>query len=122
MTNSAFSVYFDGGCPLCRKEIEFYRRMRGADAINWLDLTQSNDSDLCDGLTCEIALKRFHIRNRNGTILSGADAFIALWKELPSTRWLGHVIGLPGLRQIAELAYRAFLPVRPYLQKAVAGT
>ncbi|CRI64811.1 hypothetical protein THIOKS12130002 [Thiocapsa sp. KS1] len=37
-TMTAFTAYFDGGCPLCSKEIAHYRRIDKAGAIHWVDL------------------------------------------------------------------------------------
>ncbi len=30
------TVYYDGTCPLCRREIAFYRRCAGATSIVWV--------------------------------------------------------------------------------------
>lgn len=41
------TVYYDGACPLCRREIEFYRRRRGADAIEWVDAAVGDARSCC---------------------------------------------------------------------------
>ncbi len=30
-------VFFDGACPLCAREIEFYQKQEGASGIAWVD-------------------------------------------------------------------------------------
>ena len=30
-------VFFDGACPLCAREIEFYQKQEGASRIAWVD-------------------------------------------------------------------------------------
>jgi uncharacterized membrane protein len=53
----------------------------------------------------------------NGVMLSGAAAFAAMWRAIPLLRPLGWAARLPLLERGLELAYRAFLKVRPLLQK-----
>ena len=31
-------LFYDGGCPLCRREIAHYRRLDRAGQIHWLDI------------------------------------------------------------------------------------
>lgn len=104
-------VYFDGACPLCRREIAFYRRRRGADGIEWIDLSESL-ADPAPDLTRDAALARFHLRDADGRLRSGAAAFVRLWQALPLFRPLGLVIALPGPIHVAEWFYRVFLVVR----------
>jgi predicted DCC family thiol-disulfide oxidoreductase YuxK len=108
------TVYFDGSCPLCRAEIGLYQKADGGERIEWCDV--SNNA-LPTGMTRETAMARFHVSNDKGELVSGARAFIALWLSLPRWRWLGLVASLPPLPWVLEGAYRAFLPIRPYLQK-----
>ncbi len=122
MSNSNPTVFFDGSCPLCRREIAFYQRQRGADAIDWHDVSSmSGEACVAPGLDCASAMKRFHVRNADGEIKSGATAFAELWTWLPAFRWAGRLARLPGIVHVLELAYRAFLPVRPRLQSLFAA-
>lgn len=34
------TVYFDGGCPFCGREIATYRQVRGGNAISWVQRKQ----------------------------------------------------------------------------------
>ena len=111
------TVYYDGACPLCRAEISHYKGERGADAICFRDASAFT-GDLPQGLSREQALARFHVRRADGSMVSGALAFIEIWKLLPRWRWAARIAGLPGVALLMEGAYRLFLPLRPFLAKA----
>lgn len=55
--------------------------------------------------------------SRDGELLSGARAFLALWAELPGWRSLAMAGRLPGTAWTMELSYRLFLRWRPTLQR-----
>lgn len=114
-TPAQCEVFFDGACPLCRAEIGLYQRS-GAKAR----FTNVADAGAApEEIGQAAALKRFHVRKADGTLVSGAAAFAELWKATPGWRWLGHVCALPPLVWIGEGLYRLFLIFRPSLQKAV---
>lgn len=114
MQTPELTVYYDGSCPLCRREIAMYRRLRGADRLHWLDV--SAGGPLGEDLSCEAAMRRFHVRDAQGRLFSGGAAFARLWQALPGWRALGWLLAFPPLSWLLELAYRAFLPLRPRLQ------
>jgi len=66
------TVYYDGACPLCRREIDFYRRRSGGDSVAWVDAAAFEDHLISPDLTRADALARFHVRLPNGTLESGA--------------------------------------------------
>ena len=108
-TTAPLQVYFDGGCPICAREIAFYRARPGAAGFAWIDVSREEPGP---GLTREAALARMHVRRPDGTLLSGAAAFAEMWQRMPGFTWLGRIVALPPMRVMAELAYRGFLRAR----------
>jgi predicted DCC family thiol-disulfide oxidoreductase YuxK len=106
------TLYYDGGCPVCTREIGFYQRRRGAERIRWINLAQCEDSELGTDLSREAAYARLHARLPGGELISGAQAFAALWWELPAFRLAGRVAALPGIVQALDWGYRGFLKAR----------
>ncbi|MBX9796026.1 thiol-disulfide oxidoreductase DCC family protein [Sphingomonas sp.] len=110
------TVWYDGACPLCTREIALMRRLDRRGAIDFVDVATG------DGGGCPIdraaLLARFHAAE-NGVLLSGAAAFAAMWRAIPLLRPLGLMARLPGMEWLLERAYRAFLRARPWLQKSL---
>jgi len=111
------TVYYDGACPLCRKEIGWYQKQRGAEQIQWRDVSRSPDDNVAADLCTADALRRFHVRKTDGTLVSGAAAFAELWLRLPRFKLFGALSKLPFISQFAELMYRLFLKIRPFVQR-----
>jgi predicted DCC family thiol-disulfide oxidoreductase YuxK len=113
------AVLYDGACPLCRREIGLYRRLRPNTPVCYADVSDPA-LPLPPGTTREQLLARFHVRSRDGELLSGAQAFLALWAALPGWRWLAMAGRLPGATWAMERGYRYFLRWRPALQRLAA--
>jgi predicted DCC family thiol-disulfide oxidoreductase YuxK len=111
--SSPVSVYYDGACPVCTREIETYRRLARSGEVRWVDVSSCAVGDLGDGLDRTEALGRFHLRDGAGRLVSGVDAFIALWARLPGFGLLARLASLPPARMVLGLGYRGFLRVRP---------
>ena len=105
-------VFYDGGCPICSREIAFYRARPGAEGFECVDVVNSPEQALGPGLSREAALARMHVRLADGKLLSGAAAFAAMWRRMPGFRLLGRLLAIPPFGAIAELGYRGFLRVR----------
>ena len=108
------TVYFDGSCSLCRAEIGYYRRKDHDHALCFVDISETSAAPP-EGITQERAMKRFHVRARDGRVLSGAAAFLEVWTRLPRWRWAARAASLPGALIALEWGYRIFLPVRPFI-------
>lgn len=118
--HNTLTVYYDGSCPLCRREIAWYQKQRGASVIAWEDVSGISEALVADDLETDAAMRRFHLRTRDGSLVSGAAAFSELWRNLPKFKPLGYFVGLPVVSSIAEMAYRLFLKVRPWIQRRCA--
>jgi predicted DCC family thiol-disulfide oxidoreductase YuxK len=113
------TVLYDGACPLCRREIGIYRGLqprRSDSPVCFADVSDAT-LPLPPGTTREQLLARFHVRDRDGELLSGAQAFLALWAALPGWHWLAMVGRVPGAAWVMERTYRLFLRWRPALQR-----
>ena len=106
------TVYFDGACPVCTREISLYRRQPGAEGLCWVDAAACEAGALGADLTRPQALARLHVRGANGELVSGAAAFIALWAALPRTAWLARLLDHRPVVWLLDAAYRGFLRLR----------
>lgn len=106
------TVYYDGACPVCSREIAQYRRARGAENLQFIDVTACDVAALGDDLTREQALAAMHVRRPDGTLVQGARAFGDIWAALPAFRPLAWAMRVPGAGWVADLGYAGFLRVR----------
>jgi predicted DCC family thiol-disulfide oxidoreductase YuxK len=112
---SEVTVWFDGGCPLCVREIALMRRLDRRGRIDFVDVA--------DGASgCPIdrgaLLARFHAADADG-LHGGAAAFAAMWRAIPVLRPLGLVARNRRVLAVLEWMYVRFLRVRPRLQAVV---
>ena len=111
-------VFFDGGCPLCRKEIGVYKDADKAGKIFWLDVSAEQQAEPLP-LPREKLLARFHVQSPEGQLISGARGFIEMWRQLPRWRWLAAACRIPGAPTLLEIGYRGFLKLRPVIQRTM---
>ncbi len=101
-------VIYNASCPICSREVEGYRRYAEARALP-LQFDDMNTADLAAlGLTPEDAARRLHVV-RDGALLAGLPAFVALWGEMPRFRWLARLVSLPVVRPVAHATYERIL-------------
>ena len=114
------TVWFDGSCPLCRREVALLRRLDRDRAVAFVDVGTGDGA--CPIDRAEL-LNRFHAREGDGPMLSGAAAFAAMWRVLPLLRPLGLMARRPAVLAVLERLYRLFLRLRPptAAQRACAG-
>ncbi|MCE2907723.1 MAG: demethoxyubiquinone hydroxylase family protein [Burkholderiaceae bacterium] len=111
------TVLYDGGCPLCRREIAHVQGLSQRQGDAGLCFVDISADAACDAAERAALLARFHVQRGDGTRLDGAAAFVAMWQRLPGWRWLARAARLPGALPLLEAAYRGFLRVRPALQR-----
>ena len=114
-------VFFDGSCPLCSREIKFYRRLAGSNKCDWIDVNSMIAGKIPSKFTREDLLNRFHVEHPTEGFLSGALAFGMLWSEIFGRSWIYKFVNWPIVTFVAELAYRGFLPLRKILKGKLAS-
>ena len=101
------TVFYDGSCPICLREIKFYRRLAGSDRVDWVDLSDDTIT-LPEGIFLEDALSELHVQKSDGQIVTGAAAFAAIWSELPYLRIFGRLAVIPPFIWLLDWLYAAF--------------
>lgn len=114
---SDVTVWYDGACPLCIREIALMRRLDKRRAINFVDVAPE---DAACPIDRALLLARFHAQETGGPVLSGAAAFAAMWRAIPVLRPIGLIARNNAVLTILERAYVAFLKIRPRLQRLAA--
>jgi demethoxyubiquinone hydroxylase (CLK1/Coq7/Cat5 family)/predicted DCC family thiol-disulfide oxidoreductase YuxK len=119
------SVFYDGSCPMCVREVALYRRQSPADII-WHDLSSLGLSIPRDTAGYQpshaVLMRRFHVHSSEGQWLDGAAAFALIWQRLGfAWRVLAQIGRLPGGLRLMDAVYAMFLSLRPGLQRAVGA-
>lgn len=112
------TVWYDGACPLCLREIALIRRLDSRAAIEFVDV--SGEAPAGCPVDQKQLLARFHA-SENGKIVSGAAAFAVMWRAIPLLKPLGWLAKLPPALWVLEKLYLGFLRIRPRLIRRLFG-
>ena len=111
------TVFYDGSCPVCSREMAHYRELDRACRLRFIDISAPSFDGEAWGLGEADLMKVLHAQDASGRIYRGVDAFRALWLGLPSLfyRRLSRLLGLPGLHLLTIVGYRLFSRLRHLL-------
>ena len=109
------TVYYDGKCPLCRREINIYKSLSGSTDVSYIDIEAVNFDFNDLGMKKKQLKSRFHIK-KNGLFLTGGYAFAELWKHYPRLRFLNIIFSSRLMGFLLDKTYNLFLILRPLLQ------
>ena len=79
-------VYFNNSCNICRAEINLYKKQNIKD-IEWIDITDNKSAELETLKDDRALLRRLHIKDGE-KVISGAEAFLLVWKKIPKYKFL----------------------------------
>lgn len=100
-------IFYDGHCPLCRKEMDHLRRYNHDGVLKFEDI-QNNDFDQrYPHLDWQALNNRIHVQRPDGTMVTGLDATHAAWQAV-GKGWLYAPLRWPLIRHIADYAYTLF--------------
>lgn len=102
-----FEVFFDGECPLCRREIDVLRLIDLRSKVRFTDIAAPDFDSAAVGKTYAELMEVIYGRLPDGTLVSGVETFRQLYTALG----FGPVVALtrlPGVRHALEVAYQLF--------------
>ena len=106
-TDYEMEVFYDGGCPLCRREISMLRRRDQGRRVRFTDIDAADFFPESLGRTHEELMARLHGRLPDGTWIWGVEVFRRLYAAAGFRR-LVRLSRWPVVSQLLEIAYRVF--------------
>ncbi len=100
-------VFYDGECPLCRREIEMVRRMDRRARVRFVDIADRRFDPSEVGRTKDELMAKIHARLADGSVIDGVETFRRMY-EAVGFRRLVALTRLPGITQLLDAAYRWF--------------
>ena len=126
MNTPKLTIFFDGGCPLCKREVDFLQSKNQKGALRFIDINTSDfSSDLKNGITYKQAMDRIHAMKSDGSVIKDIKVFQEAY-SLIGLGWIYAPTKLPILDKSIEFIYglwakyRLKITFRPSIEKLCA--
>jgi len=100
-------VYYNSACPVCNAGVTYQKNHMKACDIEWADVHV--DRNIIDELDADLDFirERLHVKDDEGNVCVGIDAFIALWELSPGEHWKASIFKTPFIHGVADVSYNA---------------
>lgn len=99
------TVLYDGGCPLCRREVNFLTRRDKANNLKFVDIDcEEYNPEHYSGITYQQAMATIHAIRSDGTIIKNLAVFQEAYK-LIGLGWLYKPTDWPVIAPMANALY-----------------
>ena len=113
----AFTLFIDGGCPLCAQEARFLERLdKGRGKLVMMDIARPEFDAAKHGRTHDSFMSAMHGMTLDGAMVTGMEAFRQAYRAV-GWGWLLAPTGWPGLKQLFDAGYRWFARNRMRLSR-----
>lgn len=110
-SNWEVEVFYDGDCPLCRREIDMLRLWDRSKRIRFTDIADPSFDPILFGRTHEELMDQIHGRLPSGEWIIGVEVFRRLYAAV-GLRYLVAMTRWPVIAPLLDLAYRFFARYR----------
>ena len=108
------TLYFDGECPLCAREIKILRTRATPDRLKFVDISNEAFDAGSVGFTREQMESSLHASFEDGTWVKGLDATLWSWRAAGLGAWAAP-LSWRLTRPLLNIGYRLFCLWRPHL-------
>ena len=112
--NWPLTLYFDGDCPLCAREIKILSRHSTARNLLFVDISSFEFDAKTLGYTLKEMQSSLHARFSDGIWVTGLDATLWSWRAAGLGFWATPLTWRV-LRPLFALGYILFCRLRPHL-------
>ena len=110
------TLYYDGDCPLCAREIRLLRQHASTQRLLLVDICAPDFDSSELGVSLAAMHEQLHARWADGQWLLGLDASLWSWQAAGLGTWVAPLRWRP-LRPLLEWGYRLFCRLRPHLAR-----
>lgn len=100
-------VFYDGACPLCKREIAWLRRLDARGKIRFTDIAEPAFDPTEVGVEHDTLMAAIHGRLPDGRIVTGVEVFRRLYSAV-GFRWLVAPTRWPLISPLLDWAYHRF--------------
>lgn len=108
------TLYFDGDCPLCAREIKILRARATEARLLFVDIGVEHFDATSLGFTYEQMQSLLHARFADGQWVTGLDATLWSWRAAGMGIWAAPLTWRP-IRPLLAVGYALFCRLRPHL-------
>jgi predicted DCC family thiol-disulfide oxidoreductase YuxK len=105
--SNALELFYDGECPLCRREVAMLRRLDRDGRVQFTDIAAPGFDPTPLGRSHADLMARIHARLPDGQLIEGVEVFRLVYAAVG----FGSLVAfsrLPGLRKLLDLGYDVF--------------
>jgi len=126
MNTVKLTIFFDGGCPFCKREVDYLQSRNQKGYLSFIDINSSNFSlDSKYGITYKQAMERIHALKSDGTLIKDIKVFQESY-GLIGLGWIYAPTKIPIFDKFFEFVYgiwakyRLKLTFRPSIEQLCA--
>lgn len=109
-------VFYDANCIICDTEINYYRKKKLSNLINWVNISENNFNPSNYGIEKLPFQKRLYAK-KDDQLYDGIDTFLLIWETLQIWSFMVTISKIKPIRMIMDAGYYFFTIIRPYLPK-----
>jgi predicted DCC family thiol-disulfide oxidoreductase YuxK len=107
-------VFYDGSCPICRREIKYYKNRDEHGRLSLVDITDPSFVAGDFGLDPEAVNRELYVCTADGNVYTAVEGFRKIWQAV-GLEPLAMISRLPILSQSMDIGYRLFARYRQQL-------
>jgi len=123
MNSAKLTIFFDGGCPLCQREVDFLQSRNQKANLKFIDINSSDlPLEIEYGITYKQAMERIHAVKSDGSVIKDIKVFQEAY-DLIGLGWIYAPTKLPIIDKLIESVYilwakyRLKITFRPSLEE-----
>jgi predicted DCC family thiol-disulfide oxidoreductase YuxK len=120
LTVAQLTIFFDGGCPLCAREIGHLERLDHAKNLAFEDIYAPLFSERFPHIDQHKADQILHGQWHDGGIIYGLEVTYHSWALVGKGHWVA-ILRWPIFKQLAQLGYRFFARYRHRISALLTG-